>query len=148
VGLLDNSVFDMWVERGADQIRKASWVDKLAIRGRNEVIPELPEELQAAGQESIDRLVASRNALALVSARAFLKITSYLGLGLEDEARLLYLREHASHVERQAALKQAMGEASDADRAARAAWIEVQGAALDVLGKLGQAAIPLLVASL
>lgn len=148
MGLLDGSALDMWVERGADALKKASWVDKLAVRGRSEVLPELPEELQAAGQESIDRLVASKGALALVSARAFLKITSYLGLGLEEEAKLLYLREHATHGERQAALKQAMGQAYDADRAGRAAWTEVQAAAVEVLGKLGQAAIPMLLAAL
>jgi hypothetical protein len=147
MALLDN-IIDKGVSLGAAKLADGSWVDSLAKRGASEVLPKLPPGLQVAGKQAIDRIAESKASLGVVSSGTFIKVTSYLGLGMEDEARLTFLRERAGHDERQAALKKATGASYDAGVATRAAWDEMKAVALDVLKMLGQAAIPLLLAAL
>jgi hypothetical protein len=140
-------IIDKGVSTGTEKLGEGSWVDSALKKGREQVIPNLPTGLHGAAGQSFDRIGASKGSIGTVSQATFLKITSYLSLGLEDEARLLYLRERASHDERQAALKKAMGQAYDANLASKQAWDDIKAAALDVLLLMGKAALPLLLAA-
>lgn len=148
MSILDNGLIDRAVASGASTLAAGSWVGSLAAKGKTQVVPGLPLALQGAAGQSLDRIASGKGALGAIASGDFLKITSYLSLGMEDQARLTYLRSRASHDERQSALKAAMGAAYDADKARAAAWAEVRVIALDVLKLMGQAAIPLLLAAL
>lgn len=148
MGLLDNSLIDKLIDKGADTIGEGNWLDKLGDQGRKKLIPQLDPGLQGAAGQGIDRLVVSKGAIGTMSRTTFLKVTSYLGMGMEDEARLTYLRERATFDERQAALKKASGVAYDANLASEQAWKETKAAILDVLKILGQAALPIILAAL
>lgn len=143
-----DKIISKGVEKGSEKIAEGSWVDSLAARGKAEIVPALPEGMRDSAEKSIAKIAGSKNAIGTVSASAFTQVTSYLALGMEQEARLVYLRERASHDERQSAIKKAMGVAYDASVARAEAWDEVKATALYVLKTMGQAALPLLLAAL
>jgi hypothetical protein len=141
VGALDNIA-----NRSGETLRAGEWVDSGVARLRVGVIPKMPAEMQTGALAAASRISQGKGAIGGLASSHFLAVTGYLGLGMEDEAKLLFLREHATHDQRQDALKAAKDAALKGHADKDAAWAEVKAIALDVLKYAGQAAIPLLLA--
>jgi hypothetical protein len=139
-------LLDKFVSKGAAKLAEGEWVQKGAERLMTDVSPKLPTELRPVATAVAGRLVNSKSALGTVSAHVFTSIVAYFGLGLEEEARLLFLREAATHDQRQDALRAATDVAARSAVVVAEAWVEVKRAALDVLVLAGRQAIPLLLA--
>lgn len=141
MGFLDSTA-----NRAGEQIRQGEWIDAGAHKLTTQVIPKMPLALQSGSTQAVTRIVSGKGSIGVLTSSKFAAVVGYFGLGMEDEARLLYLREHASHVERQSAIVTAARGAYAGHETADAAWTEVKAIALDVLRYAGQAAIPLLLA--
>lgn len=140
-------LLDKLASSGDKTLRSGDWVEKVATKGKDQLLPKVPEDVKPGVEKALVRIVEGKSALGTVSADGFTAITSYLGLGMEDEAKRVFLREHATHAERQNAMKAAAQAAYKGHVASEKAWLEVRAIALDVLKFAGQAAIPLLLAA-
>jgi hypothetical protein len=126
--------------------RVDKWVDQGVESLRSKVLPKLPTEAAGVANAVMGVLDGGKDTLHEISHGSFAAITSYIAVGSEDEAYLLFLRERATHEERQNALLGAMRASVDAKAARDEMWAKVKKLALDVLAAAGKAAIPLLLA--
>lgn len=141
MGVLDNVS-----NRSGETIRAGEWVDTGVAKLRLHVIPKMPAEAQTGALAAASRISQGKGSIGTLTSSGFLAMTGYLGMGMVDDAKLLFLKEHATHAERQDALKAATGAAVKGNTDKEAAWAEAKAIALDVLKYAGQAAIPLLLA--
>lgn len=139
-------VLDSTANRAGETLRAGEWVDSGVAKLRLTVIPKMAPEYQTGALAAASRISQGKGSIGVLTSSGFLAMTSYLGMGMVDDAKLLFLKEHATHDQRQDALKAAMGAAYKASMDKEAAWAEAKAIALDVLKYAGQAAIPMLLA--
>lgn len=124
---------DKWVDKG---------VEVVALKAAT----SLPTEVRPVADAVIDILNSDKDTLHEITHRGFTEITMSLAVGAEDDAYLTFLREHATHEERQDALLGAMRASVGAKVSRDETWAKTKKIALDVLLAAGKAAIPLLLA--
>jgi hypothetical protein len=124
------------------------WVDQGVESLRSKIVPKLPAETAGIAYAVADVLNTDKATLHEITHGGFTAIASYLALGNEDDAYLIFLAERATFEERQNALLGAMRASVGAKVSRDEMWAKVKKLAIEVLQVAGKMAIPLLLAML
>lgn len=140
------ALIDKLLDRAADEVKDPRWVERAVRQGKNQ--SAALGDFKPVADAALDELLVHKDAVAEVSGATFVGIVSYLALGKDNEAKMLYLRTDASFGELMGALDQA-SETTRAEKKAREeSWQKVKAVGQKILKKAGQAAIPLLLAAI
>lgn len=120
------------------------WIEQGGAKFKKDVVPQLPPTVQPGALKVLELVEDRKGVIGDLSAHEFATVVSYVGIGLDSEAKRVWLRGAATHEEAQASLVAAIKGSNKGHLKDEAQWGEIKDLALEVIKEAGPFVLPIL----